>query len=385
MRAVVITSLDEAEPYRERWDRLAVELRQPFASPAWSWAWWEHAAPERAVLRTVLVLDDEDLIAVAPFFSQRRFGAWCYRLLGVGVSGRVDVLGVPDEQGRIANAIATSLSTMDPPPNGVLFEGTPATSPWPTALVAAWPSPRTPDLREYVSMPAPVLDLVADDFDAWFSTKSGHFRSRMRRGLRKLTEAGGSIRLARDDEVIHDIESFVRLHGERWQHRGGSRVVRDGVERMLRDVAMRHRADGRLRIWTIDLSDRTVSVQIFIEAGGEVVYWLGGFEDTFDLRPGPAILTVLREIEHAYACHDARLDLGAGDQPYKYEFASSADHLVWSCIVLKGPRAMLVRAQLLPLTARVEAARRAPLGLKRQARRLRRPRPTRTDASVGDG
>lgn len=368
-----MTAPEEAEQYRERWDRLAVATGAPYAGPAWMLAWWRHAAPAGARLRTVLVLDGEELVAVAPFFADARLGARRLRLLGAGVSGRLDVLGAPDDAGLVAKAIAQGLAGTPPFADAILFEGTPGTSPWPRALAAAWPSERRPRLRRLLAMPAPFLDLAPDGFASWFAGRSSHFRSRMRRGLRKLEQSGGRIRLAGAADLAADLGAFAELHAARWRGRGGSGVVTPGVERMLLEFAERHAGDGRLRAWCIDVDGQTVSVQVFLAAGGEVTYWLGGFDERGPrLHPGPALLSLLKEVEHAHEAGGRRLDLGGGGQPYKYEFANADETLEWTCLTLPTLRAPLARVALLPLSLRVTTARRTPVRVKRLVRRGRR-------------
>ena len=372
VRAVLVTTAEDAEPYRERWDRLAVAEGAPYAAPGWMLAWWRHAAPRGARLRTVLVLDGDELVAVAPFFSDTRLGARRLRLLGAGVSGRLDVLGSPDDEGVVAGAIAEALAGTRPTVDAILFEGTPGSSPWPAALAAAWPSTRAPRLRRTLSMPAPGLDLAPDGFESWIGLRSSHFRSRMRRGLRKLEQGGGRIRLSEPGDFHADLVAFAELHAARWRPRGGSGVVTEGVERMLLEVAPRYGAEGRLRAWCIDVDGKTVSVQLFLAAGGEVTYWLGGFDERGPrMHPGPAILSLFKEVEHAHAAGDRHLDLGGGAQPYKYEFAEREDSLEWTCLLFPTLRAPLVRAALLPLSLRVSTAKHTPVRVKRLLRRGR--------------
>ena len=51
--AELITDLPGLERIRDGWDALAAELGRPFSSPAWTLAWWRHAAPSGAELRVI--------------------------------------------------------------------------------------------------------------------------------------------------------------------------------------------------------------------------------------------------------------------------------------------------------------------------------------------
>jgi hypothetical protein len=61
--------------------------------------------------------------------------------------------------------------------------------------------------------------------------------------------------------------------------RGGSGVLSRRVERMLEAASVDLVTDLRLRLWTLELSGTTISAQIFLAGGGEVSYWLGGFDE----------------------------------------------------------------------------------------------------------
>jgi CelD/BcsL family acetyltransferase involved in cellulose biosynthesis len=128
-------------------------------------------------------------------------------------------------------------------------------------------------------------------------------------------------------------------------------VLNPRVEAMLEDAAEELVRDERVRVWTIAVDNEVISSQIFIAAGGEVAYWLGGFDDAWS-KLGPSIQTVLRALEHAWSVGDSRLDLGAGAQEYKYSFADGQDVLEWVTIAPRAPRYPLTRLQLMPKHAR---------------------------------
>src|SRR5207245_401240 len=118
-------------PFREGWDRLAVENAKPLAAPAWMLGWWRHAAPDGAQLRTIVVLDGDDVVGVAPYFVQSaRGGRIDYRLLASTAAERICVLADPGREDAAAETIAETLAAASPRPDLISFEGTDASSPW---------------------------------------------------------------------------------------------------------------------------------------------------------------------------------------------------------------------------------------------------------------
>lgn len=334
-------------------------------------AWWGHVAPPRALLRTIAVFDGADLVGLAPLFSDRGLGGLNrYRLLGAGTSAPLDILARPGMERAVGSVIVQSLTEVDPRPDVIMFEGLRGDSPWPSLLCDLWPNPGKLSLRRQFSQPAPFLELSAITYAEWFASRSAKFRSNMRRGLREVQKHGAIVRLSRNrQELTDDLEAFARLHRLRWRTRGGSGALNPGVERMLAEVGACLIEEGRFRLWSMHLDGRPISSHLFLTAGEETAYWLGGFDDTETRIQQPAILTILSALEHAFAVGDTRFDLGSGGQWYKYNFSQTAGSVDWVLLIPRGWRSFLARIQLAPLRARIMLAQRAPARAKRFVRR----------------
>jgi CelD/BcsL family acetyltransferase involved in cellulose biosynthesis len=348
----ILTAIDQIEPWRAAWDELAVRSGRPFCSPEWMLTWWRHAAPAGARLRLIVARDGTRLVGVAPLFVVRgRARPSRYRVLGAGTSMRVEPVAIPGEEARAGAAFARALGAADPRPDLMLFEGIPSSSPWPRLLAAALPGDRGPWTHLDVGRPAPILRLEGRTYDEWLGGQSRNFRGQMRRARRQLDEAGAVIRVA-DREGIgmeRDIRAFATLHHARWDWRGGSAVLDARIERMLVEAASRL-GPLRFRLWLIEVDGRAISAHLFVCAGGEVAYWLGGFDEAW-ARQRPAMVALLRSVEHAFASGDDRVDFGGGDQPYKYRFADGEDLLEWVTLVPRDRRYAAARAGLFPRQA----------------------------------
>lgn len=340
----------------EEWDALAVAAGRPFCSPAWMLAWWRHAAPPGAELRAVVVRDGGDVAAIAPFFADRRRGVVRLRLLGSGTSPRREPLVRAGREEEAATAFARGLTGADI----VVLEGVPAGSPWPELLTSALNAWSHLDW----TVPAPTLDLRGKAYEAWLASKSSSFRKQMRRMRRRLDELGATSSLGADR-----LDEFAALHHARWAARGGSLALDSRIESMLADVARRLPPD-RFRLWSTEVEDRTISSHLFLAAGGEVAYWLGGFDDAWAAYQ-PALQTVLAAIEDALERGDDRLDLGPGGQDYKYRLADGEDVLQTVTIVPRGRRYARARAGVVPDHARRAVTSRVPERCKTALRRLR--------------
>jgi CelD/BcsL family acetyltransferase involved in cellulose biosynthesis len=359
MRAKLIDDVDALAAYAEAWDELAVESARPYSSPVWLLPWWRQASPAGARLRTVVVLDAEELVAVAPFYATGEPGLALHRLLGDAASLGVEPLareGAAEESARlVASMLAGKSVVLD-------LQGIRAASPWPRFLAEAWPGGAR--LKRERSMGAPALSLADGSFEDWLAAKSKHFRSQVRRDRRRLDAAGALIRLAeKKEELAAGLEAFAALHRARWDERGGSGVLTKDVERMLSEVSVELGPSGRLRLWTVEVDGKVIAADIWLAAGGEVSWWLTGFDDEWHAMT-PTLQLLVAALEHAWASGDNHVDFGAGDQLLKSRLADDEVRLDWLLLVPRGRPLTSIR--LLPR----ELKRRIPVGARQRLKRL---------------
>lgn len=340
MRSQIASETREAAAWRDRWDALAVQSRRPMCAPAWGLAWWEHAAPSGAQLRIVIVTDGDELVGVAPLYLEpgprRRL-----RFLAAPVSTRTEPLAVAGRETDVARAIAEEVRKDRP--GGLLLEGVDERSPWPAAFGSAWGTRR---LRLEREARAPRITLPETDLETWIGGLSRNLRTQLRRHRRRLVDDDAVFSRARTpDELIRALRAFSVLHGRRWSERGGSAVLDEGVERML-DTAGVELLDGaRFRAYTIELEGELISVQLFVTAGGESSYWLGGFDERHSNR-SPGLLSLLEAIGESLERGERTIDLGYGDQDYKLRLADTGDELRWYTVLLPGWRSRLAAGAL---------------------------------------
>lgn len=367
-RGQVVEDPAALEAHRSAWDELAVAAGRPFCAPGWLMPWWRHVAAAGAELRVVLVFHGDTLIGVAPFYAERTGWLTRCRPLGAGTCERVEPLARHGREREVARETARAIAGAGA--QVVTFEGVPAGSRWPALLSEAWPGPGRPRVARAASSAAPVVDLAAQDFDAWFMARTSHFRQRLRKSRKLLLDQGGTARLATPDTVERDIESFIRLHTARWEGRGGSGALTPAVMGMVRDLGRELPAGRRLRVWSLDVDGKTIASSIVLVAGGEVAYWLNGFDADYGAI-SPSRLSILTVIEDGFRLGADRLDLGEGAFDYKRRFADGEETLQWLWLVPPGAGGALVRLLLL---ARRAASERLSADTSARLKRLaRRP------------
>lgn len=375
LRVEVMDSAEALTPHITAWMRLATTAGQPYNLPGWQLTWWRHFAPPGARLRTLLVFDDRELVALAPFVLERgRAGHAEYRALATPFAP-APALAAPGVEHRVAPLLARALERADPTPSRVVFDGVHSTSEWPEALRRAWPGRLRPTRYVITKEPNPSLRIDAPDFDTWLACKSASFRQEMRKKRRRLERTGGAVRLASSGEPARQaISAFARLHFERFATRGGSHLPPTGLEQMLEEAAEALLPAGHLRLFAVELDGEVIGVQVALAAGDAISAWGVAFSSEH-ARLSPGVLAVLAMIEDAFARGERVVDLGSGRQEYKARLSENGDEgaAVFGGFLPVGPRYPRTRLGLLPaqLTSRARhAARRLPQERQEPIKRL---------------
>lgn len=192
-------------------------------------------------------------------------------------------------------------------------------------------------------MVAPAVGDLMPDED-WLQSKSRNFRQQARRRRRHLAGEGMIFHLATTPaEITARLPSFNRLHEARFEYRGGSDVLDEQVVAMLHSATRQLDSPDRYRLWTIEDDYHVISAHLFVAAGGEVSYWLGGFDDEWASEQ-PSLQALIAAIQHAAEHGDDRLDLGPGAQPYKLRLSDREQQLDWMMLFPRGRRRPLAYA-----------------------------------------
>lgn len=341
------TDLDGLVRVTGAWDDLAIELGEPACSPAVMLGWKRWLAPDMEIV-TVLVYDDVDLVGVAPFVLDRSSGRKDVRVMGAALLHRIGLLARNGYEQELAGAVGVHLGSLSPRPDVIALEGVATSEGWPAAVREGFRGIMHTGAHWTSRGDAPIVTIGGNPFEAWMATRSANFRSDMRRARRRLEKRGGRVRLVTGASA--DIESAVSalgaLHRGRWTPEGYPGIIDTAAESMMLEVA-RAQPDGeRFRLWVVELEDRVIGAQVFFAAGGNVIYWNGGWDqDHSDLKPG--MLGILAAIEDAADRGERRLDLGGGAQSYKLRFADSVDPLEWAVIAPFQRRYPRTRLELL--------------------------------------
>jgi CelD/BcsL family acetyltransferase involved in cellulose biosynthesis len=359
-RFQLICNLEHLQALAPEWDELAVANAMPAMSPAWILAWFRHLAPDGVEPRAVVARDGQQLIGIAPFYvDTTRAGRIDYRLPGIEVGIRLTPLARSGREWEVAGVIAEALADSQPRPDIVALESLPSGSIWIDAIARLWPGRIRASGRTYNVMSAPSVGLDADGFEQWLADRSSNFRGQMRRAHRQFLAAGGTVRSATSASLTADVATLAALHATRWRDRAGvSKWVELGerVPAMI-EAAGRALLDDRrdrFRLQMLEISGEPISAQLFIAAGGDVLYVNGGWDERYSSLK-PALLSILLAIEDGFDHGDARLDLGTGTLGYKRRFSNGDKPVSWGLVIAPTRRMPLTVARTAPMLARAHA------------------------------
>ncbi len=373
----LVTDVERLEALAPEWDALAVAVALPQMSPAWVLAWWRHVAPAGVVPRTVAVREGGALVGIAPYYvDATAAGRVDYRLPGIELTGRLAPLAPAGRERDVAAAIGRALAGASPRPEALLFEAAAAEPDWSGALRSGWPGSLRPPLQRTRVDGSPFVSLREASFDAWLDGKSSNFRSQMRRLRRRFAQAGGSARVATRATLAVDAAAFTRLHAGRWQDRGHSNLSDLGAHfsALIVDAGERLLDERRLTLRTLELDGEPICSQLFIEAGGRMLFVNGGWDERHAALK-PSMVGLLDAVEDAFERGSGQLDLGVGEQSYKQRFADGDDALQWAMLLAPGRRLPLSIARSAPTLLRAQLRTAALRGLSNaQTERLRRLR-----------
>jgi CelD/BcsL family acetyltransferase involved in cellulose biosynthesis len=356
MRTEIVTELGRLEQVSPGWDALALACRRPRSAPAWTLAWFRHALPPGALVRTVVVSEGDAVVGIAPFYVMRSgFGFLRYSPAAPTLHG-VEPLCSPGRDEEVGEAIGAALIASEPTPDIVSLDWMTTGSPLPHAIRRGWARPR-PALIEEHSFPAPRVLLSGLDFEAWLGQRSKKFRTMFRYDHRRLVAQGFEHRVSLEvPDILERLPDLQRLYEHRRAARGGAGPTIDGpYMNMLSDAVARSEV-GRVSLSTMERSREVIAIDLMVCGGGESSLWLSGFDEEW-APMGPNRVNMALCIGDALDAGDVIYDLGPGAESYKYRFTDDEAMLQGHLLSRRGLRPFHTPAQLLPFGARQAAAR----------------------------
>jgi len=125
------------------------------------------------------------------------------------------------------------------------------------------------------------------------------------------------------EELESAMDAFVRLHQARWQSKGelGSFAL-PSFEDFLKEAMRASLVEGRLRLWTLELSGVTAAVLLGFVDNGVAHYFQGGFDPVFAKESLGTVMCGLCIKDCIEAVDIKEFNFMGGDPAYKERWTS---------------------------------------------------------------
>ena len=338
---------------RATWDDFT--SRNPWATPFSAWpfhrAWWD-AYGENAHEETLVIVDDADtIVAIAPFMHRHevepsdalthttmRHGADhlltpvppTAKAVFFGASYHADYATILADEPDLPDVAAAIAAYFAGPDCGdwdaVDLRRLRCGDPTATALATAFGALEgregwTVTLEREDVCPVVTFPDGAD-LEGYLGTLGKKERHEIRRKVRRA-EAVGDIVLARAEDPLAELESFIDLHQKRWGERGLFPPTPGGDQSrvLLRRLFELFGTDGPLELSFLSVGGRRIAAGLHLETPDGYLYYNAGVDpDARELSPG--VLMVYAYVGRALAAGKRRMDFLRGDESYKYEWGA---------------------------------------------------------------
>jgi CelD/BcsL family acetyltransferase involved in cellulose biosynthesis len=349
------------------WRELAELRENPFLTPEWYLASLESYPAEEPFAIAWRV--DSEVRGVLPLVGVSEGPAKLLRFAGARRGDWFTPVCRPEDEEAMAGACAAFLHRERGQWHAIRLDRIDAECDWPAALHQAEVGRMAvgPSRREDV---LPYIDFDERGFDGYMADRSRNFRSQLGRRRRRLERDHGlAFRMTEAPQELNaDLDTFFRLHDERWRDRGGSSSQSPAARQHQRLFAAAALERGWLRLWTAEADGLPAASWYGWRIGGRYCYALAGLSERFE-RHGLGAVLLAHTIEQA-AAEGARVyDLMWGDEGYKKRFETGRRYASTWLLSRRGHPAWLA----IGLSVRVmRTAEGLPPPLRQPLRRVRR-------------
>ena len=298
------------------WRALAVICANPFLTPEW--------------FRTALeAFPDESAFVIGWWVGEELRGLLP---LVVGAKGPLRVLRFPnfrrgdwfgpacrpEDEVAMARDCADLLGAESDAWNVIRLDRFNVSSAWPQALAANGSPLAKGSLRRTDTLP--FISFGEGGYEEWLATRSTSFRRNRKRRRKLERDRGLNFRMtASAAELESDMDTFFRLHDERWTERGGSTMATPHSRRLMTSFARSMQELGWLRLWTAELDGEPTAAWYGWRIGERYCFSLSGMSQRHE-RESIGTILIAHTVEQAAAEGAKIYDMMWGDEGYKKRF-----------------------------------------------------------------
>ena len=329
----MVDDLDGFEALRHEWTELLSDSRANCLFLTWEWlfTWWKHFG-QRLTLSIVTVRSGGRLVGLAPFAMQpaRASNLWTLmplEFLGRGSVGSdyLDVIVRSGYEDAAVRALADHLAARNVALGLAQLhqDGAAALDLAQRLETSGW------RMTGAVTDVCPFIDLRQHTWSTYLQSLGPALRYNFRRRLRNL-EKLGEVRFERAEteaQVAERFDQLVDFHNRRWTELGGSEAFHEpALIAFHRDFTTLALARGWLRLLTLSVSDRPVSLLYCFRYGHAFLGYQSGFDVEYR-KHSVGLVSVGLAIRGAIEEGATEYDFLHGDEEYKFHWSNRTRQL----------------------------------------------------------
>lgn len=293
------------------------ESNNVFLTFEWLSSWWECFARENSLL-ILLVRDGEDTIAIAPLMKRKRLLLHVIEFIGTGRSDSLDFIIADGKNREALQSIFKYLMTKERM-SIIHLRDLSECSPN-IKLIEDIAGPPSSSFSKEICTISPYMP-IAGTWDDYLSGKSGHFRQKTRRGIRKIESMEASFDCYRNQIDYPSILSIItEIERESWkQETGDPRFEGNEAQKFFEMVFRKFGEQVWFEAWLLHIGHRNIAYSVNFIYNNKLYYYLPGYAlAERKLSPGSVLLT--RILQDAFARGIEEIDFLRGDEKYKYDW-----------------------------------------------------------------
>lgn len=302
---IALTGSDSFEALRPEWQELQDQGGAATFFQTWEWnsLWWRHLGRGTPYLLTFRRKDS--LIGIAPCLLTTG-PVKALRFVGSGTSDYLGLICAPQDQEEVASLFAHHLAEDCPGGYADLHQLGPD-----DPLATRFPGCRLAQART-------VKLFLPDTWERYAATLTAKMRSNIKRAHRDLEAVEDCrVRATAGEETQQAMQTFFRLHGQRWRSRGlpGS-FLHPKVKQFHSAWAEEAACRGWLRLSLIESAGKPFGTLYGIRYGDTYYYYQAGFDPkAAKLSPGTVLVAAAIRSAIEEGCN--QFDFLRGEESYK--------------------------------------------------------------------
>lgn len=323
----VICDPAQLKELKQEWLALASRIPQitPFQLPEWMLTWLQHFGSGE--LHTLVFRRGDQIVGIFPAFIHPWREQKQMTLIGSGISDYPEPLIDLSFGREVIEALGWHLESDS---KWEICEWQDLAESSPLLQIQSHAA-----FRRIVKPDTPCTKIpLCGTFEEFWSSRPRHVRRNVTRYRRHASEHY-AVAFETVTEAIPELfESFIRLHGNRWQLKGESGMIEENHSApFLWEIAKRFERLKILRFFVLRFNREIAAIILAWDYRNNLYFYLSGFDPRFaEFRPGQILLCEC--LRYAYSQNCESCDFLRGAEPYKLD---------WGAEVIPKYRVILTR------------------------------------------